>query len=217
MGHDRREASHAAAQLLASQVARANAGVTVLARAAGVFRIVHVHGAQTLEPHGPVERGKHARQVVRDVVARVGHVAGVETHPQVTPELGAGALDALDDGGELLEVPADLAPLPGHGLEQNAGALALEHNLAERLGDELDAALDALPHMGARMEIVVGAREHLEAPQILGHSLERERPRALLRGARVVRIGRVRDERTHAMLVHERPKRRDVVEIERAH
>ena len=117
-----------------------------------------MHRAEAFEPHHAVELSKHAVQVVHDVIARIAHVACIETDAKVSRELGTSRLHTLDDGGKLLKAAPHLSSFARHGLKKHARAHALKHHPAKHPGDELDAALHTLAHVRAGMEVVVHPR-----------------------------------------------------------
>ena len=173
-----------------------------------------MNGMQASDPHDAVELVENAVEVMDDVVTRIAHVAGVEAHAEFATELGTAGGNALDDPRKFLETASHLGPLARHGLEEHAGRLPFEHDLAERIDDKLDAGVDPLPHVRPGMEVVVVARKRLEPFEILVHGLERELAGALLGRAGVVGIGGVRDEFAEPVLIHEVDEPRDVSRVE---
>ena len=163
-------------------------------RPAGILGVVDVNGAKTRSPHHTVELSQHAVEIVHDIVSGIAHMAGIEAYTQAAVQLGPARTHRIDNRRELFKAASHLGTLARHGLEQHARALPLKHHLTQRIGDELDAVLDALAHMGARMEVIVIARQRLHTTQVFPHRLERELACTLFSRAGVIGIGSVRHE-----------------------
>lgn len=170
-----------------------------------------MNGAKTRSPHHAVELSQHAVEIVHDIVSGIAHMAGIEAYTQAAVQLGPARMHRIDNRRELFKAASHLGTLACHGLEQHARALPLKHHLAQRIGNELDTALDALAHMGSRMEIIIIARQCLHTAQVFPHRFERELARTLLGRARVIRIGSMCHKRAKRMLGHERAQRGHIV------
>ena len=121
---------HHAAQRLRTQAALADAGMAILVGAPWVQTVVDVDGSQPVKADDPVELRQHPVQVVRDVVPCIGHMAGVQTHPQLIRQC-----HPVDDLPQLLEPAAHLTALAGHGLQQDGGAETRRKDGVQRLRD----------------------------------------------------------------------------------
>ena len=163
--------------------------VAVLARAAGVHAVVEVDGAQPVQPDHAVELRQYAVKVARNVVARVPYVARVQAHAHPL-----GGIQPLDDGGQLLEAPADLRALPRHRLQKQRGGLIGAQHLVQRGGHLLDTRLHALPHVGAGMHVVQLVRRLLHARKVLHQHLQGEFAGARFVGRGIQRVGRMRED-----------------------
>ena len=93
--------------------------VPILMAAHGIFGIIDMHGLQTFQTDHPVEFREDTVQVVHDIVSSIVHMAGVQANTQA-----AVILYTIQNGPELLETPANLRTLPGHGLQQHCGGKA---------------------------------------------------------------------------------------------
>lgn len=154
---------HHAAEGLKPQRTLADAGVTILAGTAGVETVVDVDGPQAVKADDPVERRQHAVQIADDVVPGIGHVAGVEAHPQLLPKR-----HPVEDLPQLLKPASDLRALAGHGLQQHCGVDFRCQDGVEGVGDQGDAGFGALTGVAAGMEVVEVPRQQLHPPQIVG-------------------------------------------------
>ena len=137
-------------------------------------------------------------------------MAGVQAHAHFVSQP-----DPLDDRRQLLEPSADLAALARHGLEQKRRRLLGAKRLVEGGGDQVDADVDALPHVAARMHVVELAGRVLHAREVLRQRHAREIARLLGRRCRVERVGRMREDALDALLGRVRAKRRHVRRVDR--
>ena len=99
-----------------------------------------------------------------DVVASIAHMAGVQTNAQLIGQLWALGGNALDNARQFFKATAHLGALAGHGLEQYRRLLSLEHHLAQRINNHLNADVCPLSYMRTGMKIVVVAGQCFHAP-----------------------------------------------------
>ena len=177
--------------------------------AAGVLRIVQVHGAQPLDADDAIEFVKHAVKVVHDIVPTVVHMARVQAHAHVV-----GKLHALDDGCQLLKRTANFRAFACHGFQQNRGGLLGAQHLVEQARNQFDTHIGALLHVASRVEVVVAARYGLHAHQVVGHAFASKLARVRLVRAWVQRIGRMRHQRAEVVSGQQFAQRRGVSGID---
>ena len=183
--------------------------VAVLARAAGVHAVVEVDGAQPVQPDHAVELRQHAVEVARDVVARVPHVARVQAHAHPL-----GGVQPLDDGGQLLEAPADLRALPAIVSQKQRGGLPGRSTSFSAATTFSIPASTPRPHVGAGMHIVQLVRRLLHAHEVLRQHLQGEFAGARLVGGGIQRVGRMREDARDAVFGRERVERRHVGRVD---
>ncbi len=177
----------------------ANLFVAVLVRPKRILRVVKVQRLEPFEAEHAVELLQHTVQILAHVVPAIPHVTRVQAHPQPVT-VGA----ALDNLLELLERATHLAPLAGHRLQQHRRGIIRRQHLVERLTDERDARVCTLPHMTARVEVVVVAGQQLQTLQVLRHRPASEVNYLRLLGAQVHGVGGMGHQPAKAMLAHER-------------
>ena len=190
------------------QIALADAGVAVLVGAQRVHAVVDVDGLQPLQPDNAVELRQHAVDVARDVVPRVGDVAGVHAHAHLGVQR-----HAVQYLPQLLEPAAHLGALARHGLQQHRGVLLRLQDGVQRLGDLADAHLHALLRVAARVEVVVVAGEIFHPLQVVRQRHAGEFAGALRFGAGVDGVGRVGHQTAEAVGLRQRQKRRRVIGV----
>ena len=88
-----------------------------------------------------------------------------------------------------------------------------KHRVQQRRA-KLDAGLRALPHMAARMEIVIIARREFQPPEVVRHRFPGKRPQAVLFRAGIQGIGRMRDETHDLILLREGEERVHVFRVD---
>ena len=184
-------------------------GMTVLVGAERVHRVVEMDGAQTAQAHHAVELVKHAVEVVRDVVAGVPHMAGIQAHAEMV-----GELHAVDDGTQLLKGTADLGPLARHGLKQHRRGLLGGEDLVEHACDLLDTHLRTLAHVAAGMEVVHLVRRGLHANEVVGEGRAGKLLHLGLGRRRVERVRGMGEDGRDAVLGAIRVERLDVGRVD---
>ena len=132
-------------------------------------------------------------------------MTGVQTdaHPVL-------AVHQVQNRPQLPEGPADLAALPGHGLQQDHRFLLRPEYPVEHTGNHSNPGLRPLSHMAAGMEVVVIPGQVLHQRQVPGHHLRRQRPDALVPGAGIHNVGRVGDDGPKFVLLQQSPALRQV-------
>ena len=186
---------------LKAQGPLADLGVPVLPGAGRVHAVVDVDRLQPVQPHHPVQLLQHPVQVVDNVVARVGDVAGVQADPHFVGELHLG-----ENRRQVLEPAADLAALPRHGLQEHHGLLLRLEDGVEHVRDHAAASLHPLAHVAAGVEVVVVPRQSLQHRQVPGHHLRRQSPDALVLGAGVHDVRGVGHKGPEAVLSQQHPQ-----------
>lgn len=71
---------------------------------------------------------------------------------------------------------SDLRAFACHGLEEHGNGCVLGEEPVQEIGNQLNSLLNALPDMGARMEVVHGVAERCGPLYVIGHRLERVFP-----------------------------------------
>ena len=158
--------------------------VAVLVAGRRVFAVVDMDGLEPIQTDNPVKLGNHAVQIVDDIVAAVGNVAGIKTYPQLVVDGYT-----VDDGPKLLKAAADLAALAGHGFQQHRGGLLLGKDFVKHFGDVGNALFDPLTYVASRMKIIIVPRGVFHPPQVVCHGFLGELPCFLLVGAGVQCVG----------------------------
>ena len=120
--------------------ALADGRMAILARAERVLRVVQMNRPKTVQADHPVELLQHAVKIAGDIVSSVPYVARVQAHAHPIAQL-----NALDDGGYLLEGAPDLGALTRHRLQQKRRRLIGAQHLVQRVGDLLTATPNPAP------------------------------------------------------------------------
>ena len=167
--------------------------VAILVRAEDIHRIVEMNRLETVNPDNPVKLRKHTVKVVHYVVATVPDVTGVKANSKSVASHWELRLGSVDDCTDLGKIPADLAALSRHSLEEYCRgrkftAMRIEptkEDAHEHSRYEVDPLFGTLPDMAAGMKVVHRARSMFKAIQVVCHYLLGKLPDARLGTCRV--------------------------------
>ena len=185
---------HHAAEGLRAQKAFADAGVAVLLCTAGIEAVVDMDGLQPVQADDLVELCQHAVQIMDDIVACVGDMAGVKAHAHFIRQR-----HAVKDLPQLLKPAAYLRAFAGHGLQQHRGAELRRQDGVEGVGNKADAGFEPLSGMAAGMEVIEIAGQILHTPEVIGQRHLGELTGMFVLGAGIDGVGGVSHQRTEAV------------------
>ena len=151
-----------------------------------IHAVVQMDRLQPLQADDAVELRQHAIQIIDDVVTCVVHMACVQADAHLVHEF-----HAIHDPLQFFKLAADFRAFSGHRLQQHRRPLIFKQNVVQHLDDEIDADIDALLHMAARMEVVHVAGHVFHPLQIVRHRVAREFADGRIRRTAVQRIGRM--------------------------
>ncbi len=133
--------------------------MAVPAGTARIHTVIEMDGAEPLKTDNAVKFLQHLVQPAGNVVAAVPDMAGVKTDSQFVS-----LFHAVENLPQFREVPADLAALSRHRLQQHGRGLLFFQHLIQGVRNPRDPGLCPLSHMGTRMKIIIISGNIFHAP-----------------------------------------------------